>query len=306
MPDPAPGFHDQHLPRLVPMLRDLVLEEGIEDLVAWVYTPMALPLAQAIEPSVLVYDCMDELSAFLHAPAELLARESELLARAELVFTGGPSLHRAKRDRHPSVHCFPSSVDTAHFRQAIEGGAEPPDQLSLPRPRLGFYGVIDERFDIPLLDFLAQARPDWQFMMIGPVAKIDPANLPWHSNIHYLGQRSYDELPSYLAGWDACLLPFARNEATRYISPTKTLEYMAAERPIVSTPIADVAGPYGDIVYLGATPQAFLEACDRALASDQDERNARIGKMRAVLARTSWDSTALAMRGLIEQVIGKK
>ncbi|HEU4326578.1 MAG TPA: glycosyltransferase [Roseiflexaceae bacterium] len=295
----APGFQGDQPEALIPLLRQLLAEHQVGDLVAWLYTPLPLPAAQALSPRVLVYDCMDELSAFLHAPAGLLERERDLLASADLVFTGGPSLYRAKRDRNPRVHCFPSSVDAAHFRQALGGADEPADQAGLPHPRLGFYGVIDERLDPHLPAALADAHPDWQIVMVGPIVKIDPATLPRRPNIHYLGQRSYDELPGLLAGWDVCLLPFARNDATRFISPTKTLEYMAAERPIVSTPITDVAEPYGEIVYLGDTPEQFVTACERALASGPAERAERVARMRSVLAHTSWDSTVQAMRDLI-------
>jgi UDP-galactopyranose mutase len=253
---------------------------------------------------------MDELSLFLGAPPELLTREAALLESADVMFTGGPSLFRAKQSRHPNVHCFPSSVDAAHFRTARSGTesavAEAEDQAGLPRPRLGFYGVIDERLDLPLLDFVADARPDWQIVLVGPVVKIDPASLPRRQNIHYFGQRSYDELPRYLQGWDVCLLPFARNDATRFISPTKTLEYMAAELPIVSTPIADVAGPYGHIVYLGASPEEFLAACQAALDSAPVERARRITRMREVLAGTSWDVTVSAMEKLLAAALATK
>ena len=176
----------------------------------------------------------------------------------------------------------------------------------MPRPRLGFFGVIDERFDVELLDEVARRRPEWQFSMVGPVVKIDPEILPKHANIHYYGQQTYDELPRFLAGWDVCLLPFARNEATRFISPTKTLEYMAAEKPIVSTPITDVAEPYGDIVYLGETADAFEAACARALAETPEERDAQVAKMRKVLAATSWDTTAEKMSAIVADVVEGK
>lgn len=299
-PVAAAGFHPDQHSALVPLLKRLLRDEQAGDVLAWLYTPLALPLAQAVRPRRLVYDCMDELSAFLHAPRALLEQERALLEQADLVFTGGPSLYRAKRDRHPRVYCFPSSVDADHFRQARAGLPEAPEQADLPHPRLGFYGVIDERLDLQLLAALADAHPEWSLVLVGPVVKIDPQTLPRRPNIRYLGQRRYEDLPRFLAGWDVCLLPFARNEATRFISPTKTLEYMAAERPIVSTPIADVAEPYGQIVYLGDTSEAFVAACAQALASGPAERAERAERMRAVLASTSWDQTALAMRGLIE------
>jgi glycosyltransferase involved in cell wall biosynthesis len=184
--------------------------------------------------------------------------------------------------------------------------AEPADQDSLGHPRLGFYGVIDERLDLDLVAALADAHAEWQIVLVGPVVKIDPAALPRRPNVHYFGQRTYGELPAYLGGWDVCLLPFALNEATRFISPTKTLEYMAAERPIVSTPITDVAEPYGDIVRLGRTPEEFVAACEAALAETEEERTRRVGRMREVLARTSWDATASAMQRLLNDAVGRR
>jgi UDP-galactopyranose mutase len=291
----GPGFSEGQLPELNRLVDLLAGQDALRDCLVWLYTPMALPLARRLKPRGMIYDVMDELSAFKGAPPELLEWETEAYRSVDLVFTGGPSLFAAKRDRHPNVHCFPSSVDAAHFGQAREPGLDHPDQAGQPRPRLGFFGVIDERIDLPLLDRMAEQRPDWQLLMVGPVTKIDPADLPRHPNLHYLGQRTYAELPSFLAGWDVCLLPFARNEATRFISPTKTLEYMAAERPIVSTPITDVAEPYGDIVHLGYDSETFIAACDQALGASAEESGRRLAGMREVLRRTSWDATARAM-----------
>lgn len=293
------GFTDGQLAAMRPVVAALGAEVGPCDV--WFYTPLALPLLGAVDARVVVYDCMDELSAFDHAPAELLGREQALLDRADLVFTGGPSLYRAKKDRHHAAHQFTSSVDAVHFGQAKAGGGldEPADQKDIPHPRLGFFGVIDERLDRDLLGALAAAHPEWQVVLAGPVVKIDPASLPQGPNLHYLGPKQYSELPAYLAGWDVCLLPFARNRSTEFISPTKTLEYMAAERPIVSTPITDVAEPYGEIVHLGSTAAEFVAACEAALAEGEAERAGRVAAMRAVLAETSWDRTAEAMDALI-------
>jgi hypothetical protein len=306
----SPGFHPDQLPALQPLIAQLAAELQGERILAWLYTPMALALAEALAPDAIAYDCMDELSLFHGAPPQLASREAALLECADVMFTGGPSLFRAKQTRHPNVHCFPSSVDAAHFRAArvADGEAtvsEPSDQAELAHPRLGFFGVIDERLDLKLLDFLAVSRHEWQIVLVGPVVKIDPGSLPQRSNLHYFGQRSYEELPRYLAGWDVCLLPFARNDATRFVSPTKTLEYMAAERPIVSTPITDVAEPYGDIVYLGDTPQAFLAACESALSAGAAERARRAGLMRKVLEGTSWDTTVAAMEELLAAALAK-
>jgi len=297
----APGFHDDQIPTLQTLLADLV-PEG-EQPVVWFYTPMALPLLQGLNPSKIVYDCMDELAMFKNAPKQLLQRESALLNMADVVFTGGPSLYQSKRDRHANAHCFSSSVDAKHFRQAQDRGISHPDQAHIAYPRLGFYGVIDERLDVELVSKMADAHPEWQIVMVGPVVKIDPATLPKQPNVHYMGQRSYDQLPKFLAGWDVCLLPFAMNDSTKFISPTKVLEYMAAELPAVSTPITDVKVPYGDVVAVAGTPEEFIAACERQLAMSEDERQAMAKRMREVVANTSWDLTATRMHELIESAV---
>lgn len=305
LPADAPGFQAGGA-RLVAMTRALLRSLAIEHHAAWLYTPMALHVALAMKPSRVAYDCMDDLASFLGAPREMVLREAQLLRVGDVVFTGGPSLYRAKRALHPNVHCFPSSVDAPHFRRAREPGPDPDEVRGLARPRLGFYGVLDERLDAKLVADVADARPGWQIVLVGPVAKIDPACLPRRPNVHYLGQRPYEELPAHLAAWDVCLLPFARNDATRLISPTKTLEYMAAEKPIASTPIRDVADPYGHVVYLGHDAPSFVEACERALAEDAETRARRVGAMRRIVARTSWDVTARAMLAALESADAKR
>lgn len=266
------------------------------DLGLWYYSPMTLAFTDHLDARLIVYDCMDELSAFKNAPRQLTERETRLMRKADVVFTGGQSLYESKRRFHHNVHAFPSSVDVAHFEKARGPLSEPDDQTPIPRPRLGFYGVLDERFDAALIGALAAARPDWQFVMLGPLAKIRPADLPQAPNIHYLGQKSYDDLPRYLAGWDVALMPFAINEATRYISPTKTPEYLAAGRPVVSTPIADVVSRYGEsgVVRIADDAVSFERAIESALEDGQD-RAAFIGRVEAVLAGTSWDNTCAAM-----------
>ena len=291
------GFHDDQLPTLQNLLADLV-PEG-ERPVVWFYTPMALPLLQGFNPSLVVYDCMDELAAFKNPPKQLLQRESALLNIADLVFTGGPSLYEAKKDRHANAHCFSSSVDAKHFRKALDASISHPEQNHIAGPRLGFYGVIDERFDTDLVRQMAAAHPEWQIVLVGPVVKIDPAELPRADNVHYMGQRNYDELPKFLAGWDVCLLPFAMNESTKFISPTKVLEYMAAEKLSVSTPITDVKVPYGDVVAIASTADEFIAACERMLAAGDTEKVRLVERMRDIVANTSWDKTAGRMHELI-------
>jgi UDP-galactopyranose mutase len=296
-PSQAHGFHDDQIPLLQPLVADLA-PDG-EEVLVWFYTPMALPLLQALHPSLVIYDCMDELSAFKNPPKQLLQRETALLNIADLVFTGGPSLYEAKRTRHANAHCFPSSVDAVHFAQALDRSNGHPLHTGIGRPRLGFFGVIDERFDAALIADIADAHPEWQVVLVGPIVKIDPASLPQRQNVHYLGQQSYKALPHFLAGWDVCLLPFALNEATRFISPTKVLEYMAAELPIVSTAIRDVEQPYGNIVAIGHDHNEFIAHCEAALAQTQEQSAAMASTMRAVVENTSWDSTADRMQELM-------
>lgn len=292
--------------------REQVLRELLDSFLAgekgpfirWYYTPMMLPFSRDVPAACTVYDCMDELANFRFAPPQLLPLERELLAGADVVFTGGYSLYEAKKDRHPNIHPFPSSVDRAHFGQARAIDAVPDDQGSLPRPRFGFYGVVDERMDLDLLGVLADAHPEWSIVVVGPVVKVDFADLPQRHNIHYLGGKKYEELPAYLGGWDVALMPFAINESTRFISPTKTPEYLAGGRPVVSTPIADVIRHYSDLdgVFIADGADAFIAACEQALALTRggDEW---LGQVDAKLANLSWDITYARMAGLVREAI---
>ena len=286
------------------LLDELMSGRNVTDYILWYYTPLAMPFTAHLQPAAVVYDCMDELSAFKNAPPTLKAREAELLSRADLVFTGGHSLYEAKKHAHANVHAFPSSVDVQHFGQARQRHPDPADQEAVPRPRLGFFGVIDERMDLDLVAGVAAARPHWHLVMVGPVVKIDPTTLPTAPNIHYLGPKTYAELPRYIAGWDVALLPFARNEATRFISPTKTPEYMAAGRPVVSTSIQDVVRPYGQqgLVRIADTVDEFIAACEAAL---EEDAVARTRAADAFLRQTSWDGTWMQMRGLVQMLLAR-
>jgi glycosyltransferase involved in cell wall biosynthesis len=294
----APGFHDDNLPAMQKLVADAMRQKKVSDYWVWFYTPMAVPLATGLKPRGVVYDCMDELAAFKNAPRQLIQRENALFKMADLVFTGGRSIYNAKKSRHPDVHCFPSSVDAKHFAKA---SGDHPLQKDIPRPRLGYCGVIDERINLHLIDEIAKARPEWEIVMVGPTAKIDAADLPRRDNIHWLGQQSYDDLPAFISGWDVCLMPFALNDATKFISPTKTLEYMACGRPSVSTSIRDVVEPYGHLVCIADTPEGFVTDCETILNRTKEEQAEHAKALAEVVARTSWDSTAHAMAVLISQ-----
>jgi UDP-galactopyranose mutase len=286
------------------MTRRLFNENGIREYVFWYYTPMALSFTRDFVPVASVYDCMDELSAFKGADSRLQDFEKELFRRVDLVFTGGQSLYEAKRSQHRAVHALPSSIDVTHFGRARTLKTDPEDQVNIPHPRLGFFGVIDERFDIELLNSLATEQPDWHFIMIGPVVKINPDSLPKHPNIHYLGPKKYDVLPDYLAGWDVALLLFAQNESTRFISPTKTPEYLAAGKPVISTSIRDVVRPYGelDLVHIADTASDVVQAAEMVLA-DSQASDGWLARVDEFLADMSWDKTWGEMSLLLRQVV---
>jgi UDP-galactopyranose mutase len=298
------GMNDEERNAALKRLLDAYSSGLSRPVVAWYYTPMMLPFSRHLDTSVTVYDAMDELSKFKFAPPQLLDLEQELIDRADLVFTGGSSLYEAKKDRHDSVHLFPSSVDRRHFEKSRGPLPEPQDQADIPHPRLGFYGVLDERFDTELLGKVAEMRPDWQFIMVGPVVKISEDELPKRPNIHYLGAKKYEQLPAYLSGWDVALMPFAMNESTQFISPTKTPEYLAGGKPVVSTPIKDVVRHYGQLegVGIARTPEQFVAECERALKLLRGGE--WLGQADLLLSATSWSTTQARMSALIAERLG--
>jgi glycosyltransferase involved in cell wall biosynthesis len=311
----APAIHVlvPHLPpaasaevaefQLRQLLDEFLAARSFPELIFWYYTPMAMGFTSHLQSDVCVYDCMDELRAFRFAPAQLMSREIELLARCDTVFTGGQSLFEAKEHCHHNLHCFPSSIDRAHFERArqLRGVAQPADQCAIPAPRAGFFGVIDERMDMELLGAVASQAPQVQFVMIGPLAKIDPSELPKLPNLHWLGPKQYSELPLYLAGWDCGIMPFAINESTRFISPTKTPEYLAGGMPVVSTNISDVRRPYGDLglVSIATRPSEFVSEIERNILLRDDK--SRLKRVDEFLSDKSWEATFAGMLRIIQE-----
>jgi glycosyltransferase involved in cell wall biosynthesis len=311
-PVPAPGFHDDQLAVLKPLLQQLLQQQGLDEPIVWFYTPMALPLLTPMKPCAVVFDCMDELAAFRGAPKQMRQRESALFKHADLVLAGGPSLYRSKRELHPNVQLMPSAVDASHYApERITQHCE--DYLAAEQlqghilaPRLGYMGVIDERLDLGLIEGIADTRPDWHLVMVGPVTKVDPATLPQRENIHWLGPQSYRRLPALVAGWDVCLLPFALNEHTEFISPTKTLEYLAAEKPVVGTPVQDVVAMYGEVVRIARDPEGFIAACDAAMKETPRQRAERLVAGASMVSRYSWDESARTVLRLIDEVLQQR
>ena len=288
------------------LIDSFIYSREIKNYMLWYYTPMALHYSDHLNPSLIIYDCMDELSAFKFAPPELKKLEARLFESADLVFTGGYSLYQAKKHLHHNIHPFPSSIDKAHFQSARLCGKDPSDQFHIPHPRFGFYGVIDERFHVSLINELSLLRPEWHFIFIGPVIKIDPALLPVRENIHYLGSKNYKELPTYLSGWDVAILPFELNESTKYISPTKTPEYLAGGKPVISTSITDVVSPYADLglVHIADTAEEFIIEAEKIFkGNNKSEWEKKVDKY---LLNISWNKTWHDMTELIEEALEKK
>lgn len=293
-------------PALKILLDRLLLSIQTKRYILWYYSPMAIGWTDHLEAALIIYDCMDELSAFKFAPPQLIQQEKKLLKKADLVFTGGRSLFEAKQHLHNNIYLFPSSIDKIHFSIARSRLKEPTDQATIPHPRIGYYGVIDERLNTSMLKELAALRPHWHFILIGPVVKINADELPQKNNIHYLGSKQYRELPYYLAGWDIAMMPFALNESTRFISPTKTPEYLAGGKPVISTPIKDVITPYGEngLVHIAATPALFVAAAE-AILTNAGYREWLV-KVDAFLSEMSWEKTWYNMEELIASAIENK
>jgi len=297
-------FHQENNLSLAQRMRsilDAVLNKlQVKDHIAWYYTPMALPYSSHLDPLLIVYDCMDELSAFKNAPSALIELEKELFRKADLIFTGGHSLYQHKKSQHHNIHPFPSSIDQDHFSLSRTITEDPDDQAHIPHPRFGFFGVIDERMNMELVREVAERMPDWNFILLGPFAKIDPDQVPKLKSIHYLGQKTYNQLPTYLSGWDVAMMPFALNEATRFISPTKTPEFLAGGKPVISTSIRDVVEPYGKLglVNIADTGDEFIEAGKKILSgADEGSWWVDVDKF---LSGNSWDKTWANMKKIME------
>lgn len=284
-------------------LSRLLIKMSINQYVTWYYTPMALRISDHLTPILLVYDCMDELTAFKFAPQELKDLEMSLLNKADVVFTGGFSLYHAKKHQHTNIHPFPSSIDYSHFSKARTLTRDPQDQATIDHPRFGFYGVIDERMDLVLIEGIARREPAWSIVLIGPVVKIDEGELPRLPNIHYLGMKDYQQLPEYLAGWDVAIMPFAINESTKFISPTKTPEFLAGGKPVISTPILDVITQYREVIHFAASVDDFITVAKNDIIEDETW----LRRVDAILSENSWDKTWQRMEDiLIETLNGKE
>lgn len=299
------GFVDRERRRLVQETLTGPLAGRFESPVQWFYDPMAVTaFLGRLDERAVVYDCMDELSKFKHAPPEIIERERQLLSMADVVFTGGRKLWEAKRKLNPNCHFYGCGVDVNHFaRSKFQELAVPTDIRQLSAPILGYFGVIDERLDYDLIRKIAEARPGWNIVLVGPTTKVSAEDLPQRSNIHWLGGRPYSELPAYAKAFDVCLMPFALNEATEFINPTKALEYMATGKPVVSTPVPDVVSNFAEVAHIASSPEEFLHACEESL---QHPNANRIERGEIMARENTWESVVARLEEHVAEALALK
>lgn len=308
---PASRFHEG---QWVDQERCRLLEEALagplrglfSDPVQWFYDPMAAPAhIGKFDERAVIYDCMDELSQFKFAPPEIIQRERFLLKEADVVFTGGRKMCESKSRFNRNCHFYGCGVDVEHFSQARSPHTQVPHDVPMGDAKfvLGYFGVVDERLDYELIAKLAEANSCWQVVMIGPTCKVDPEALPKAQNLHWLGRREYAQLPNYTKAFDVCLMPFAMNEATEFINPTKALEYMATGRPIASTPVPDVVSNFSRVVKIASNHDEFIEICLKETLQPDDaaiERGIRMAE------ENQWDAIVQKLEKHIEEALQRK
>ncbi len=296
---PGHSFRDLWL-RFLPTL----LDDVGPNFILWVFSPLTDYLVAAAKDRarLVVYDCMDDLASFRDGTEAMRLREAQLLGLVDVVFTGGRSMYEARKDRHAHVHCFPSGVDVEHYRQVESSTTQIPVAVAdIPQPRLGYFGVLDERIDWELIAAIAEQCPRWQWLLVGPTVKVKQDDLPTGPNIHYLGQQSYSDLPAFLKSFDIATMPFALNDATRFISPTKTLEYLAGGKDVVSSSVPDVVATYQHIVTIVDGVDGWIAAVGQLLAASAAERGVRRQQAQSLLESGSWDGIAARMWSIMRE-----
>lgn len=300
------GYVDMERRRLLQeFLASPLAEDFGPGIVQWFYDPMTvMAFAGQMGEIATVYDCMDELSRFRFAPPEIAEREAQLLRHADVVFTGGRKLYDLKSQSHDNCYFYGCGVDVAHFGKArARETSIPPTLAGLKKPVLGYFGVVDERLDYELIARLADANRDWSVAMIGPALKVEDMPLPQRPNLHWLGQQPYADLPAFCKGMDVCLMPFALNEATEYINPTKALEYMATGRMVVSSAVPDVVRNFGEVVKVANDHDEFIAHCRHAIESPDGKR---IQRGLSMAEDNTWERIVGSLEGHVEEVLAAR
>ncbi len=325
---PVVPYQEVELPYVTPenevlarrMVAEYLSRVGIDRAILWIYSPMMDGYyGRMVEELVVVHDKMDELTGFKGTPPILIERERNLIDRADVMFAGGRTMFESARARHANCHRFDSGVDFELFLTATLPETQVADDLrTLPHPIFGYIGVIDERVDFEALIALADAYPHGSVFMGGPVRKILPGNLPRRSNLIFAydldlarnrdpleaGSIPYTQLPSYIKGFDVCLIPFSgKSEATKNLSPTKTPEYAAARKPIISGAVPDVVANWGDVIWVAESPEDYVGAAADILNGSHSDRLAQ-AQVRA--SQQTWSSIVSAMLEQIDHALKRR
>jgi glycosyltransferase involved in cell wall biosynthesis len=266
--------------------------------ILWTFLPTMNRLVGRLGERLLVYHCVDKYSEFSGVPRDaIVAMERDLVKRADLVFTSAARLLEECRPLNPHTHFITHGVDTAHFGRALDPQTPVPDDLAgIRKPVAGFFGLIADWVDLPLIRSLARERPDWSFVLIGKAAT-DLAPLQGLSNVHWLGQKPYTELPGYCRGFDVALIPFVQNELTLRVNPLKLREYLAAGLPVVSTPLPEISR-YDGLVRLATRREEFIGGIEAALAERSPEL---AGRRFEAMRGESWEARVADMARLIDE-----
>ncbi|MBN1916613.1 MAG: glycosyltransferase [Verrucomicrobia bacterium] len=292
----VPGVRRLNEARILRVVRLAIRRLGFERFVLWFYAPMSQYLAGRLGESAVVYDCTDAWERFEKTPPSTIERDRVLTAQADVLFAGTTKVYETRRERNPNCHLFTCAVDFEHFAEVPSG--TPDDLVGIPHPIVGYTGLIDEaRVDCRLIERLAREHPEWSIVLVGPVQDDVLLRALRHPNIHFLGLKSYDELPRYVAAFDAAIVPYRVNAATHHINPTKLLEYMAAGKPVVSTALDEIKSFYLNRLAIAESHDEFIHSIERVLSN---ATVLPVESNRTLAATRSWDSVSNAMLGIVE------
>ncbi|MCZ7586589.1 MAG: glycosyltransferase [Deltaproteobacteria bacterium] len=282
---------------VVPIVRETAERLGMKDFILWIYQPSASPYIDLLKPALSCYDCVDEYSAMPGAWIQATrAMERKLIKSADAVFTTARSLFEDKKKHNPNTHFVPNVADFEHFNKTLK--AKPARDLAgIPKPIIGYVGALNYKIDDGLLDRLFAARPDWSFVFVGPDRGFGIERFIGHRNVHFIGRRSIEEMPEFLAAMDVCLIPYKLDRYTRGVLPMKHYEYLASGRPVVSHAAAGTGGARG-LIDLARTSAEFVEAIERRLRHDQPaDRKKRI----ALAKDNSWEKRIRQILSTLEE-----
>lgn len=269
-------------------IQKALFQLGWQHPLLWLYDPRNVNLVDQLNPCGVIYDCVDSFRSFSWSHPHVSIWEEALVDRADVVLATSRALYQERLRKNRYTFLVPNAADYKHF-SPWQGYEKPADITAISRPRLGFIGAIYEWVDLELLQVIADKSPAWNLVLIGP--KQHGLQLPERSNIHWLGQRGYAELPAYVHSFDVALIPFLVNETTQHANPIKFWEYLAAGKPVVSTLLPEIPDVPG-VVWRSENHSMFCNHCAQALELVQHplSRNKIITKARAIAYANSWEN----------------